>query len=128
MTDNQRFFKAFEFLKEKGFMKTYLHLAETLNTDEVEIKELKKEKKQVPIEHIRTMVKIFPKISLRWLILEEGELYNEDKSNFDCSVELLIMQKEKINELKKEIAHLKSDTGSKKNMKSQKNLSCYRRF
>lgn len=115
MTDNQRLFKAFEFLKKKGFMKTYLHLAETLNMDEVELKELKKERKLVTIEQIRTMVKIYPEISLTWLILEEGELYNEDKSNFDCSVELLIMQKEKINELKKEIAHLKSVNSSNKN-------------
>jgi plasmid maintenance system antidote protein VapI len=109
MTDNERLFIAYDFLKKKGHIKTYTQLADVLDTNKAGINDLKNGKKKVSIENIRSMIKSYPEISLNWLVLEEGEMEIKEKNTqgFDISTELLVMQKEKIAELKKEIAELK---------------------
>lgn len=109
MTDNERLFIAYDFLKQKGCINTYTELAEVLGTNKAGINDLKNGKKKVSIENIRSMIKSYPQISLEWLILENGSL-EVKKSNdpvFDVSSELLIMQKEKIERLEKELSELK---------------------
>lgn len=109
MTDNERLFTVYNFLKQKGCINTYIQLAEVLGTNKAGINDLKNGKKKVSIENIRSMIKSYPQISLNWLILEEGsmEIKKIINEGFDISTELLIMQKEKIEELKKEISDLK---------------------
>lgn len=109
MTDNERLFIAYDFLKQKGCINTYTELAEVLGTNKAGINDLKNGKKKVSIENIRSMIKSYPQISLEWLILEDGsmEIKKGNTQGFDISTELLIMQKEKIEELKKEISELK---------------------
>lgn len=71
---------------------------------------MKNGKKKVSIENIRSMIKSYPEISLSWLVLEEGgiEIKEKKRENFDVSNELLILQKEKIEQLKKEISELRA--------------------
>jgi plasmid maintenance system antidote protein VapI len=109
MTDNERLFTAYDFLKKNGYIKTYTQLAEVLGTNKAGINDLKNEKKKVSIENIRSMIKSYPSLSLNWLVLEEGniEIKENNIQEFDVSIELLVMQKEKIEELKREIAELK---------------------
>ncbi|MDZ4329175.1 MAG: hypothetical protein U0945_01165, partial [Flavobacterium sp.] len=108
MSDNERLFIAYDFLKQKGYIKTYTQLAEVLGTNKAGINDLKIGKKKVSIDNIRSMIKSYPEISLNWLVLEEGSMeIKKISEGFDISTELLIMQKEKIEDLKKEIAELK---------------------
>ncbi|WP_281228061.1 hypothetical protein [Flavobacterium aquiphilum] len=109
MTDNERLFAAYNFLKKKGHIKTYAHLAEVLGIDKAGINDLKNEKQKVSIGNLRSMINAYPEISLNWLVLEKGsiEIKKDDISIFDVNKELLILQKEKIEELKKEIIKLK---------------------
>ncbi|MFV7234253.1 hypothetical protein [Flavobacterium sp. ZB4R12] len=109
MTDNERLFTAYDFLKKNGYIKTYTQLAEVLGTNKAGINDLKNGKKKVSIENIRSMIKSYPRLSLNWLVLEEGnmEIKENNIQGFDISMELLVMQKEKIEELKREIAELR---------------------
>jgi transcriptional regulator with XRE-family HTH domain len=115
MNDNQRLFAAYDFLKRKGHIKTYSDLAEILGTTKSGIDDLRNGKTKVSIEDLRNMVKTYTDISLRWLVLEEGDIEIEVNEEFDISKELLIMQKVKINELKKEIDELTKDLSLYKN-------------
>jgi hypothetical protein len=114
MNDNERLFLAFDFLKKNGAIKTYTQLAQVLGTNKAGINDLKVGKKKVSIDNIRNMIKSYPKLSLTWLILEEGDMETlplpEITKGFDISTELLIMQKEKIEALQKEINDLKKKT------------------
>ena len=109
MTDNDRLFAAYNFLKGKGHIKTYAQLAEILGIDMAELNNLRKGKQKVSIDNLRSLIKMYTNISLNWLVLEEGSI--EIKKNnippFNVKTELLILQKEKIEELKKEIIELK---------------------
>jgi hypothetical protein len=110
MTDNERLFAAYNFLKGKGHIKTYAHLAEVLGIDKAELYYLKNEKQKVSIDNLRSFVKTYCEISLNWLVLEEGsiEIKKEKKiPAFNVKTELLLLQKEKIEELEKEIFELK---------------------
>ena len=110
MTDNERLFAAYNFLKGKGYIKTYAHLAEVLGIDKAELYDLKNEKQKVSIDNFRSFVKTYCEISLIWLVLEEGsiEIKKEKKiPAFSVKTEFLILQKEKIEELEKEIFELK---------------------
>ena len=110
MTDNERLFAVYNFIKGKGHIKTYAHLAEVLGIDKAELNNLRNEKQKVSIDNLRSIVKSYPEISLNWLILEEGsiEIKKEKKiPAFNVKTELLILQKEKIEELEKEIFELK---------------------
>ena len=109
MTDNERLFAAYNFLKGKGHIKTYAHLAEVLGIDKAVVNDLKNEKQKVSIGNLRSMIKSYPEISLNWLVLEEGsiEIKKNDIPIFNVNTELLILQKEKIEELEKKIIELK---------------------
>ncbi|PRZ19125.1 hypothetical protein [Flavobacterium granuli] len=110
MTDNERLFAAYNFLKGKGHIKTYAHLAGVLGIDKAELYDLKNEKQKVSIDNLRNFVKTYCEISLNWLVLEEGsiEIKKEKKiPAFNVKTELLKFQKEKIEELEKEIIILK---------------------
>lgn len=109
MTDNERLFIAYDFLKQKGYINTYTELAEVLSTNKAGINDLKNGKKKVSIENIRSMIKAYPQISLEWLILENGslEVKKGNDSGFDISSELLILQKEKIERLEKELSEFR---------------------
>ncbi|SEG51005.1 helix-turn-helix domain-containing protein [Flavobacterium urumqiense] len=109
MTDNERFFAAYNFLKGKGHIRTYADLAEVLGIDKAELNDLKNEKQKVSIDNLRSFIKTYPEISLNWLVLEEGsiEIKKNNIPTFNVKTELLILQKEKIEELEKEIIELK---------------------
>jgi plasmid maintenance system antidote protein VapI len=110
MTDNERLFAVYNFIKGKGHIKTYAQLAEVLGIDKAELNNLRNEKQKVSIDNLRSIVKSYPEISLNWLVLEEGsiEIKKEKKiPTFNVKTELLKFQKEKIEELEKEIIILK---------------------
>jgi plasmid maintenance system antidote protein VapI len=109
MTDNERLFTVYNFLKGKGHIKTYAQLAEVLGTNKAGVNDLKNEKQKVSIDNLRSLIKSYPEISLNWLVLEEGsmEIRKNEAPVFDVNTEILILQKEKIEELKKEIIELK---------------------
>ncbi|MDD2986124.1 hypothetical protein [Flavobacterium sp.] len=109
MTDNQRLFYAYEYLKRKGRIKTYSDLADVLGINKSELTNLKSGKMDVGINHIRSLVSVYPELSLNWLILSKGgvEIEQNISSEFDISLELLKMQKQKIQELEKSILELK---------------------
>lgn len=109
MTDNERLFTVYNFLKGKGHIKTYAHLAEVLGTDKAGVYDLKNEKQKVSIDNLRGLIKTYTEISLNWLVLEEGsmEIRKNKAPVFNIKTELLMLQKEKIEELKNEIIELK---------------------
>ena len=109
MTDNERLFAVYNFLKGKGHIKTYCNLAEILGIDKAELNDLRKEKQKVSIDNLRNLIKMYTNISLKWLVLEEGsiEIKKNNIPTFNIKTELLIFQKEKIEELEKEIIELK---------------------
>ncbi|WP_300976874.1 hypothetical protein [Flavobacterium sp.] len=110
MTDNERLFAAYDFLKEKGLVKTYIELSEALKTNKAGINDLKTGKKKVSVENFRSMIKSYPILSLHWLILEEGSIEEVGKitdTSFNISSELLIMQKKEIARLERELAKLR---------------------
>jgi plasmid maintenance system antidote protein VapI len=110
MNDNERLFTAYDFLKKIGHIKTYTQLAEVLGTNKAGVNDLKTGKKKVSLDNIRSMIKSYPEISLDWLVMEEGnmEIKERKADHFDISTELLIMQKEKIEDLKRELADLRN--------------------
>ena len=109
MTDNERLFTVYNFIKAKGHIQTFAHLAETLGIDKVELNNIRKGKQKVSIDHIRNLVQLYTKISLNYLVLEEGsiEIEKTKTPTFNVKMELLQFQKEKIEQLEKEIMELK---------------------
>lgn len=116
MTDNERLFVAYAFLKDKGLIKTYIELSEILNTNKAGINDLKTGKKKVSLENFRSMIKSYPNLSLHWLILEEGSIEEVEKNSdpsFNISSELLILQKKEIARLERELSEIKATNHDK---------------
>ncbi len=113
MNNNDRFFSAFDLLKKKGLINTYVELAEILNTNKTGINDLKTGKKKVSVDNIKSMIISYPILSLRWLVLGEGEIERKktDVDSIEINVynELIMMQKKEITRLEKEIAQLKNN-------------------
>lgn len=74
MSVKDRFFKAYDYLKEVGRIRTLLELAEILNTNKQGISDIKADRKKLTVENLGAFVEAFPEISLIWLINNTGSM------------------------------------------------------
>lgn len=119
MDIKDRFFEAYEYLKENKFIDSLQSLGNVLGTNKAGVSDLRHGRKKVSIDHVISMINSYPQISVSWLVLGKGTmietpdyLQTEQKSasSNDLNVyhELITMQKKEIARLEKEIADLVS--------------------
>ena len=91
MTDNERFFKFFDYLKESGKLATQVELAAILGTNKAGINDLKSGKKKVTVEHLKSMKKSYPELNFDWMLLEEGDMItSEGEKHIETNKEFLL--------------------------------------
>jgi hypothetical protein len=108
MSDNERLFLAYDFLKKNNHINTYVELAKVLNTNKMGINDLKTGKKKVSIENIRSMIISYPFISLHWLVTGDGLIEINESKNLsfkdlaESRLQTINSQTETIESLKRE--------------------------
>ena len=123
MDIRDRFFKAYEYLKENGKIDSLQSLGDIIGTNKAGVSDLKHGRKKISIEHVVSMINSYTEINCLWILTGKGEMINEvdfqtkqpniknataaeEKSidNLDIHLELILMQKNEITRLKKELA------------------------
>ena len=81
MTENIRFFKIVDVLKKQKELADYVELAGILNTNKAGISDIKQGRKKLSIDNIRSMKISYPKISIDYIIMGEGEMFITPSAN-----------------------------------------------
>lgn len=74
MTDNERFFKFFDYLKENGKINTQTQLGEIIATDKAGVSDLKAGRKKITIDHIRSMKKSYPELNVDFFMMDDQDM------------------------------------------------------
>lgn len=77
MNYNEKIISLFDALKCQGRIKTYVQLAEILETNKAGINDIKQNKKKVTLENLASMKKSYPDINLDWFISGYGNMFVE---------------------------------------------------
>ncbi|MGY3054344.1 hypothetical protein ACVWYG_002551 [Pedobacter sp. UYEF25] len=80
MSDNEKLFEVFEYLKGEGLIKTLVELSGVLNTNKAGINDLKTGHKKISIENIRDMKNSYPQINLDWWLIDRGDMILPDRN------------------------------------------------
>lgn len=75
MSENIRFFKIVEALKEQKLLTDYVQLAQILETNKAGISDIKKGRKKLSIETLRSMKKSYPQISIEYIVMGDGDMF-----------------------------------------------------
>lgn len=75
MSENIRFFKIVEALKEQKVLTDYIELAGILRTNKAGISDIKQGRKKLSIDNIRSMKLSYPTINIDYIIMGEGEMF-----------------------------------------------------
>lgn len=81
MTENIRFFKIVDALKKQKELTDYVELASILNTNKAGVSDIKQGRKKLSIDNIRSMKISYPKISVEYIIMGEGEMFITPSAN-----------------------------------------------
>ncbi len=87
MNYNERFFILFDILKKAGRIKSYVQLADIIDTNKSGINDLKSGKKKVTIDNIKSMILSYPDINIYWFVTGEGEIFDENFTSKSNSIE-----------------------------------------
>lgn len=75
MEENDRLFHIIEILKSSNRLNNYVQLADLLNTNKAGISDLKKSRKKISIELLKSMKDSYPDINIDWILTGEGEMF-----------------------------------------------------
>lgn len=115
MDENIRFIQVLDNLKEKGIIEDYVQAANSLNTNKAAISDLKSGRKKLSIDILRRMKISYPSISIEWIVMGTGDMFNETNKNAHESIsdnqstyfiEKIAQQAEEIGVLKERIKQL----------------------
>lgn len=115
MDENIRFIQVLDKLKEKGLIGDYVQAANILNTNKAAISDLKSGRKKLSIDILRRMKLSYPSISIEWVIMGTGEMFNEISNSISNPInsdqgayfiEKITQQAEEIGALKERIKQL----------------------
>ena len=102
-----RFFKVFEHLKEINKIKSQDELSKILGTNKAGISDLKHGRKKISLENIISMINSYPEININYILFSHGSIFNESKEIDSNEKYIIQLQKDKIENLEKEIKRLK---------------------
>lgn len=75
MSENIRFFKIVEALKEQKELTDYIELAGILKTNKAGVSDIKQGRKKLSIDNIRSMKLSYPQINIDYIVMGEGEMF-----------------------------------------------------
>ncbi|MBA3986930.1 MAG: LexA family transcriptional regulator [Flavobacteriales bacterium] len=74
MEENDRLFRVFDYLKEKGKISNYVELASILGTNKQGVNDLKSSRKRASLKYLQSMIKSYSEINPNWLLTGNGEM------------------------------------------------------
>lgn len=77
MTDNERLFKFFDYLKENNRISTLTQFGAVIEENKSGVNDLKTGKKKVSLAHIRSMKKEYPELNIDWAVSEDGDMITD---------------------------------------------------
>lgn len=81
MTENIRFFKIVDALKQEKALADYVELAKILNTNKAGISDIKQGRKKLSVDNIRSMKLSYPCINVEYIIMGEGDMFISSSTN-----------------------------------------------
>lgn len=101
-----RFFKVYDLLKKQGKIGSHVELGQVIGTNKAGVSDIKYGRKKLTIDHIKNMKISYPRVNLEWIILNEGEVFEEKEKNIHSGL-LVKTQQKLIEKLEEEIQELK---------------------
>ena len=81
MSKNLRLIQVIDYLKEAGYIKSKIQLANTLDTNKQGISDLIANRKSYSIDFLKNMIISYPIININWLISGNGEMLKPEGEN-----------------------------------------------
>lgn len=79
MDENDRFIEVIEYLKNIGQVSNYVDVATILGTNKSGINDIKKSRKKIPIEVLKSMSISYPLINIEWILTGNGSMLKADE-------------------------------------------------
>lgn len=90
MTDNERFFIFFDYLKKHNKIDSQVQLADIIGTDKSGVSDLKAGRKKISLDHMRSMKKKYPELNLEWFIGEDNEMLLQNEQSIATNQEFVL--------------------------------------
>ena len=109
MTENLRFIAVIDALRAQGVIADYVQIAKELNTYKASISDIKSGRKKPSIELLRCLKKSYPEVSLDYIIMGDGTMFEEVRKSTEGEsmsqfLQLIKEQAEEIGRLKEQLA------------------------
>src|SRR5690606_29931073 len=78
---NQRLFKIYESLKERGEIDSYVRFGEIIGENKAGVNDLKSGRKKASLEHCSSLKKTYPELNSDYVLVSEGEIFHSSDKN-----------------------------------------------